>query len=78
MAQYEDLRQGHLAELTTLLPEHVQRLRWPADRLRRERRDRLGVPGPAVEVRPVDRLERQAAGKVRRHLPLTGVVELTG
>jgi hypothetical protein len=39
---------------------------------------RLGVPGPAVEVRLVDRLERQAAGKVRRFLPLTGVVELAG
>ncbi len=23
------------------MPEHVQRLRWPADRLRQERRDRL-------------------------------------
>jgi phenylacetate-CoA ligase len=41
MAEYEDLRQRHLAELTTLMSEHVQRLRWPADRLRRERRDRL-------------------------------------
>ena len=41
MAEYEDLRQRHLADLTTLMPEHVQRLRWPADRLRQERRDRL-------------------------------------
>jgi phenylacetate-coenzyme A ligase PaaK-like adenylate-forming protein len=41
MAQYEDLRQRHLADLMTLLPQHVQRLRWPADRLRQERRDRL-------------------------------------
>ena len=41
MAEYEDLRQRHLATLMTLMPEHVQRLRWPADRLRRERRDRL-------------------------------------
>jgi phenylacetate-CoA ligase len=39
---------------------------------------RLGVPDPAVEVRLVDRLESQAAGKVRRFLPLTGVVELAG
>ena len=31
---------------------------------------RHGVPDPAVEVRPVDRLERQAAGKVRLFLPL--------
>jgi hypothetical protein len=33
MAAYEDLRQRHLADLATLLPEHVQRLRWPAERL---------------------------------------------
>jgi phenylacetate-CoA ligase len=41
MAAYEDLRQRQLATLTTLMPEHVQRLRWPAERLRQERRDRL-------------------------------------
>ena len=31
---------------------------------------RMGVPGPAVEVRLVEGLERQATGKVRRFLPL--------
>jgi phenylacetate-CoA ligase len=41
MAAYEDLRQRHLADLAALLPEHVQRLRWPAERLTQERRDRL-------------------------------------
>jgi hypothetical protein len=41
MAAYEDLRQRHLADLAALLPEHVQRLRWPAERLAQERRDRL-------------------------------------
>jgi phenylacetate-CoA ligase len=41
MAAYEDLRQRHLALLASLLPEHVQRLRWPAERLARERRERL-------------------------------------
>jgi phenylacetate-CoA ligase len=41
MADYEDLRQRHLGDLAALLPEHVQRLRWPAERLRQERRDRL-------------------------------------
>jgi phenylacetate-CoA ligase len=41
MATYEDLRQRHLAELAGIMPEHVQRLRWPAERLRQERRDRL-------------------------------------
>ena len=41
MADYEQLRQRHLADLAVLMPEHVQRLRWPAERLRQERRDRL-------------------------------------
>ncbi len=41
MADYEKLRQRHLADLAALMPEHVQRLRWPAERLRQERRDRL-------------------------------------
>jgi phenylacetate-CoA ligase len=31
---------------------------------------RLGLPDPAVDVRPVDALERQATGKVRRFRPL--------
>ena len=30
----------------------------------------MGVADPAVEVAVVDRLERQAAGKVRRFVPL--------
>ena len=33
MTDYEDLRQRHLADLAALLPEHGQRLRWPAERL---------------------------------------------
>jgi hypothetical protein len=41
VGEYEDLRQRHLANLAALMPEHVQRLRWPAERLRQERRDRL-------------------------------------
>ena len=32
----------------------------------------VGVAGPAVEVRVVDRLERLATGKVRRFLPIPG------
>ncbi|HKQ02987.1 MAG TPA: phenylacetate--CoA ligase family protein [Actinomycetes bacterium] len=41
MAEYETLRQRHLADLAALLPEHTQRLHWPAERLGRERRDHL-------------------------------------
>jgi phenylacetate-coenzyme A ligase PaaK-like adenylate-forming protein len=41
MAEYEQLRQRHLTDLATLMAEHVQRLRWPAERLAVERRDRL-------------------------------------
>jgi phenylacetate-CoA ligase len=32
----------------------------------------VGVAGPSVDVRVVDRLERQAAGKVRRFQPISG------
>jgi phenylacetate-CoA ligase len=35
---------------------------------------RLGVPDPAVEVRAVGQLDRQATGKVRRFQPLEAVV----
>src|SRR5262249_61074791 len=38
---YHDIRQRHVARLMDILPEHVARLRWPADRIRREREDRL-------------------------------------
>jgi phenylacetate-CoA ligase len=41
MAQYEELRQRHLADLGQIMPAHVQRLRWPAERLRQERTERL-------------------------------------
>jgi phenylacetate-CoA ligase len=41
MTDYEDLRRRHLADLGRVMPEHVQRLRWPAERLRQERRQRL-------------------------------------
>jgi phenylacetate-coenzyme A ligase PaaK-like adenylate-forming protein len=33
---------------------------------------RAGVPNPSVTVRVVDHLDRQATGKMRRFLPLTG------
>jgi len=33
MAEYESLRQRHLADLAALLPEHTQRLHWAAERL---------------------------------------------
>lgn len=38
---YERLRERHLRHWTSLVPEHVQRLRWPAERLRQEREKRL-------------------------------------
>ena len=41
MADYETLRQKHVADMTSLIPEHVQRLSWPAERLQGEREDRL-------------------------------------
>jgi phenylacetate-CoA ligase len=41
MASYQELRQRHVAELAAIFPEWVQRLRWPAERLRQERQRRL-------------------------------------
>jgi phenylacetate-coenzyme A ligase PaaK-like adenylate-forming protein len=38
---YEVLRQRHVAEAARLLPEHLERILWPAERLRAERQRRL-------------------------------------
>ena len=38
---YEALRQRHVAEAARLLPEHLERIMWPAERLRAERERRL-------------------------------------
>jgi len=40
-ADYEELRRRHRADAQSLLPEYVDRLSWSADRLSRERRERL-------------------------------------
>ena len=39
--EHEELRQRHLVRLPDLMRDHLERLRWPAERLRLERRDRL-------------------------------------
>ena len=41
MADYERLRERHLAEFSALVPEHLDRLRWPVERIREERERRL-------------------------------------
>jgi phenylacetate-CoA ligase len=41
MSSYQDVRQRHVAYLAEILPASVQRLRWPAERLRQERQRRL-------------------------------------
>jgi len=41
MASYQELRERHVADLAGIFPEWVQRLRWPAERLREERQERL-------------------------------------
>ena len=38
---YEETRQRHLADWAAIMPEHVQRLGWPASRLRAERERQL-------------------------------------
>jgi phenylacetate-coenzyme A ligase PaaK-like adenylate-forming protein len=50
MADYERLRERHLAEFAALVPEHLERLRWPVERIREERERRLRmVLGAASE-----------------------------
>ena len=41
MADYQEMRQRHVAYLASIFPQRVQRLRWPAERLRQERQERL-------------------------------------
>jgi phenylacetate-CoA ligase len=41
MADYQELRRRHVAELAAIFPAWVQRLRWPAERLHEERQRRL-------------------------------------
>ena len=41
MADYERLRERHLAEFSARVPEHLERLRWPVERIREERERRL-------------------------------------
>jgi hypothetical protein len=41
MADYQELRERHVAYLAGIFPEWVQRLCWPAERLRQERQRRL-------------------------------------
>ena len=41
MADYETLRQRHVAEFRALIPEHLDRIVWPVERIRAERERRL-------------------------------------
>jgi phenylacetate-coenzyme A ligase PaaK-like adenylate-forming protein len=41
LASYEQLRQQHVAEFRSRLPEHIQRMDWSAGQLRTEREQRL-------------------------------------
>ncbi len=41
MAEYEVLRQKHVAELMQLIPQQLERTTWSGERLRAERQERL-------------------------------------
>jgi phenylacetate-coenzyme A ligase PaaK-like adenylate-forming protein len=41
MSSYEELRQRHLAEMMARIPEHLERITWPVERLRAEREEKL-------------------------------------
>jgi phenylacetate-coenzyme A ligase PaaK-like adenylate-forming protein len=60
MVEYETLRQKHVADMTRLLPEHLQRIDWPAERLREERKDRLRTLVRAAKARSAWHRERLA------------------
>jgi len=41
MATYEELRKKHIAKASSLFPEYIDKLSWSADRLKKEREERL-------------------------------------
>lgn len=41
MTDYATLRQRHVAEFRALVPEHIERIAWPVERIRAERQRRL-------------------------------------
>ena len=41
MTDYATLRQRHVAEFRALVPEHLERIAWPVERIRAERQRRL-------------------------------------
>ncbi|MGH2398838.1 MAG: hypothetical protein ACRDF6_03255 [bacterium] len=41
MPDYETLRQRHVTEFRALVPEHLERLTWPVERIYAERKRRL-------------------------------------
>ena len=57
---YKELQRQHRADAQSLLPEYVDRLSWPANRLRGERQDRLRELVQVAKgwVEPTIRLER--------------------
>jgi phenylacetate-CoA ligase len=61
MADYERLRERHLAEFSALVPEHLERLRWPVERIREERERRLRALLAAARERSSWHAERLAA-----------------
>ena len=61
MADYERLRERHLAEFSALIPEHLERLHWPVERIREEREQRLRALLAAARERSAWHAGRLAA-----------------
>jgi phenylacetate-coenzyme A ligase PaaK-like adenylate-forming protein len=51
MTDYATLRQRHVAEFRALVPEHLERIVWPVERIRAERRRRLRTLLGVAKVR---------------------------
>ena len=61
MADYARLRERHLAEFSALVPEHLERLLWPVERIREEREQRLRALLAAARERSAWHAGRLAA-----------------
>jgi len=51
MTDYATLRQRHVAEFRALVPEHLERIAWPVERIRAERQRRLRTLLGVAKVR---------------------------
>ena len=75
MPSYNDLQRLHVADAMAMMPQHVERLGWPAERLAAHRRDALRLLVGTAQIRsPWHR--RRLAGVDPDRLELEGLAAL--